>query len=141
MTQLDIRSALLAAGITCPVYIGGANYAKPTLAWLQGDFYAAFRAGLWNHDLDAWAVRWECRDFTRAYACEAQKANALTLKTPTGEDAVGVGEIWFRPGGLTVGHAINAAFPEQGLTFIDPQNNNVWQMSTVELASIYYVRF
>ena len=154
MTPLDIRLALLNSGITAPCYIGGANYARPTLAWLQGDFYDAFKADLWDENLDTWAKRWECRDFARLYACEAQKANAKTTAVPPDEDALAVGEFWFipdakrygtAPGQLTgdpgEGHAIAICITDKGLAFVDPQNNIVWPMTTAELISCWFVRF
>ena len=137
------------------VFVGGSNYAAPTLAWLQGTFYDFFKGRLWNDDLQAWAVKWECRDFARAYACYAQECNALTPATPGGADILAVGEVWFipdadrygaLPGQLAgtpngAGHAINIALVETGWTFIDPQANIVWQMTEAELRSIYFLRF
>ena len=137
------------------VFCGGSNYAAPTLAWLQGTFYDFFRARLWSDSLQAWVVKWECRDFARAYACYAQECNALTPATPGGADILTVGEVWFIPDadryGVNAGqlagtpsgggHAINLALVETGWVFIDPQVNLLWQMTEAELKSIYFLRF
>ena len=154
MTPADIRASLLSSRIFFPPAFGGAVYALPTVAWLQGAFTDYFKQELFNADMQTWAVRWECRDFSRAFACLAQVCNARS-NTPGNADALAVGEVWFIPdadrygtnpgqlGGTPGGgHAINAAFTEQGLIFLDPQfTSQLWPMSLTELSSIYFLRF
>ena len=132
MTPAVLRNNLSAWIDPAKVFCGGANYAPPTLAWLQGPFYDFFEGRLWNDSLKTWIVKWECRDFARAYACYAQECNALTPNTPGGADILAVGEVWFCPdldrygtklGGSVPGtpadegHAINMALVETGWVF------------------------
>lgn len=125
------------------VQFGGANYAVPTVAWLTGPFWQYFKAKLWSDDVDTWSVKWECRDFARAYACFAQLANARSSGTPDGDDALAVGEFWFHPDTNPPGedHAICACITDQGLTFIEPQTGAVRPMSATEIASCTFARF
>lgn len=141
MTSDQIRSLVADSHIGGPVFVGGNAYAKPTLNWLTGPFYEAFREGLWDDNLDKWAVRWECRDFARAFACEAQRANALTSSVPPEDDALTVGEFWFHPDGESSGHAINICITDAGLVFIEPQTGWVRPVTSTELASAYMTRF
>lgn len=122
---------------------GGLNYAVPTLAWLLGPCRDAFRARLFDAGLMSWKVRWECRDFARAFACFAQEANALTPGGPAGCDALAVGEIWFKPDGSAagLGHAICPCITDHGLVFIEPQTGAVRPMSPAEIQSTYFLRF
>lgn len=147
MTRSEII-AFFPAGL--PIKFGGNDYAVPTLAWLQGPFYSAFKGELWSQDLDRWAVKWECRDFARGMAYEAQKAHALTPVSPDGEPCIAVGELWFTPDaghyGLNTelprsGHAICACFADQGLIYIDPQNGLKWELTASELISVSLLRF
>lgn len=105
------------------MHFGGLVYAVPTLAWLTGPAYAAFKAKYFQDDILAWTVKWECRDFARAFACFCQELNALTSGTPENADALAVGEFWFIPDGAPpgAGHAICPAITDQGLVFLDPQ--------------------
>ena len=137
------------------VFCGGADYELPTLAWAQGTFYDFFRQRLGSDNLQTWIVKWECRDFARAYASMAQECNARTPNTPGGADILSIGEVWFIPDASRYGtlpgqlagtfdgggHAINMLLTEQGWVFIDPQTNVVWQMTEAELRSIYFLRF
>ena len=135
MTQQEIR-AFFPVG---EIHFGADNYHVPTLAWLQGPFYEAFHTDLWNNALDTWQVRWECRDFARHYASLAMKCWALT-KDPSQDDALAIGEFWHKPTPSTA-HAINACITDQGLVFIDPQNNSICQLSAEQLQSCFFLRF
>jgi hypothetical protein len=133
---------MIAAGVRGIIHFGAANFALPATAWLTGSFWQYFRAQLWNADVDKWQVKWECRDFARAYATLAQLCNARTSSSPADTDALAVGEFWYNPGGdRTKGHAINACFTERGLTFIEPQTGNPVQLCPVEIQSCYFCRF
>lgn len=120
---------------------GGTAYAVPTLAWLTGPFWGFFKSRLWSDALDAWEVRWECRDFARAYACYAQECNALSPGQPPAEDALAVGEFWYHPTGSAQDHAINACITDRGLVFVDPQNGLTVNPTTNELNSCAFCRF
>ncbi|MDE2104596.1 MAG: hypothetical protein KGL39_45595 [Patescibacteria group bacterium] len=123
---------------------GASSYAVPTLAWLQGDFWNYFYRQLWDESLQKWTVRWECRDFARAYACMAQLCWAKTQGAAATDDGLAVGEFWFIPDATkpTEGHAICAVFTENGLQFIDPQvGTSLWQMSHEQFSSSYFLRF
>jgi hypothetical protein len=59
-----------------------------------------------------------------------------------------VGEFWFIPDASVKanplnpsGHAINACLTDQGLVYIDPQNNQPWLISENEFLRRYFVRF
>lgn len=143
MTQADIRAALISLGIFCSPNLGATNYAKPTLAYLQGPLFDAFRARYWAENLDTWKVKWACRDFARAFACIASEANADTTGSPSGMDAIAVFAIWFRPDlaramGVDA-HAIYLAFTDVGPTFVDPQNNTIWNASDSERGSVFFL--
>jgi hypothetical protein len=146
VTRADIIALVAKAGIPRMPDFGGMIYAVPTRAWLSGPFYDYLKKVLWNFGTDTWAVKWECRDFSRAYATFAQVCNALTAGTPDKADALAVGEVWFLPDasrGMAPGsgHAINAAITEGGLIFLDPQNDQEWAMTPDEKASIYFFRW
>ncbi|HEY1791566.1 MAG TPA: hypothetical protein VGG34_01495 [Opitutaceae bacterium] len=156
MTRQDIENLLTdkesSLGQQVPLLenlarFGGLIYAKPEWAWIVGPFRELVRARLWSDGLDTWLVKWECRDFARAFACYAQECNALTPGAPKGSDALAVGEFWFIPDasrGLApagTGHAINICITEKGVQFIDPQNFTEWIPSLDELASCLFLRF
>ena len=141
MTAANIR-ALLAA-LHCFVYVGGNNYAKPTQAWLEGEFYSSFKELLWAENVSRWSPRWECRDFARMFACFAQVANAMDKMGPTGEDALAVGEFWFLkdPKNPKSGHAVNICITDNGIIYIDPQTGLLWHMTHEQFESCYFCRF
>jgi len=143
MTRSEISAFFAPYSAMYIVKFGGMVYASPTRAWVEGPFYDYFKKMLWNAGEDTWAVKWECRDFSRAYACFAQLCNALTPGSPKGIDALAVGEVWFHPDANAVGenHAINAIIGDGDLFFIDPQNGREWKMSVSELESITFLRF
>ena len=123
-------------------HFGAGNYAVPTLEWLQGPLWTFYRDRLWSENLDKWSVKFECRDFTLSYMAAARECWALT---PGNEDmdAPAVGDIWFIPDATKPfeGHSIAPVFTENGLQFIDPQNNQLWPMSPEQFSSRYFVRF
>ena len=138
MTPLQLRLLFPSA----PTFIGGADYALPTLAWLQGPFWDYFKGELWDDNLDKWQVRWECRDFARAFATFAQVCNALTPVALAGTDALAIGEFWYHIGGdPATGHAINVCMTDQGQVFIEPQNGQQVHLTDVEISSCFFVRF
>lgn len=146
MTRDEIKSWF--NPIYCQLHFGGLNYAVPTLGWLQTTFWLFFRARYGADALNLWTFKWECRDFARAYACAAQECYARTTATPPEEDALAVGECWFIPDqALTtdttkpMGHAICPIITDQGLQYIDPQNNTLWNMTESETARMYFLRF
>lgn len=134
-------------GAFCPpgvaVDFGGLKYAVPTLARLTGSCYAAFKKRLFDEDLQVWKVKWQCRDFVRAFACFVQECNADTQNTPDGDDACAVGEFWFYPDGNPpgLGHAVCICVTDEGLKFLDPQTNLVRIMSETELLSCAFLRW
>lgn len=144
MTRQEIAAFFPAAGVLGNPHFGGMNYAVPTLAWLQGPFWDFFKGRYWATNSDRWKFRWECRDFARAYACAAQECWANTNpQLESGSDALSVGEIWFTPDALKPldGHAICPAITDQGLVFIEPQNNTLWLATSEQVASRYFLRF
>lgn len=122
--------------------IGALSYAVPTVAWLVGPCYDAFRERYWNENLDKWKIRWECRDFARAFACFSQECWALTVGG-TEDDGLAVGEFWFIPEStkLGEGHAVCACITDQGFVYIDPQNRTLWPMSPEQFSSRFFLRF
>lgn len=140
MTRDEIQLPFLG---DCPVNFGAMSFAVPTLAWLRGPFYDAFRARYWAENLDKWKRRWECRDFASAYRLTALECWAEMPDTPETDDGLAIGEIWFRPDPAQplAGHAICPIVTEHGLQFIDPQNNQLWTMTDAQFASRYFVRF
>ncbi len=124
---------------TCATHLGAASYHVPTLKWLQGPFYDFFTGRYWDEGLGKWTRRYECRDFARAYAAAAIECWALTNEL-SDDDALAVGEIWYPPT-PTTGHAICPVFTENGLQFIDPQNNQLCTLTSEQLAQRYFLRF
>jgi hypothetical protein len=143
MTRAEISAFFAPHAAQYLAKFGGMVYASPSRAWIEGPFYDYFKKQLWSVGEDKWAVKWECRDFSRAYACFAQLCNALTPGSPAGIDALAVGEVWFHPDKNQPGedHAINAIIGDGALFFIDPQNGGEWAMSAAELDSITFLRF
>lgn len=126
-----------------PIHFGGMNYAVPTTAWLTGSFWDFFKKQLWDFGTETWSVKFECRDFARAYACYAQTCNALSGDTPEGADALAVGEIWFHPDSEPPGsdHAICACVTDKGLVYIEPQTGAIRTLSRIETLSCTFLRF
>jgi hypothetical protein len=133
------RAEIQAFFPSTPIKFGAASYHVPTLAWLQGALYDTLRNRLGSDGLSAWTVRWECRDFARYYAALAMECWAIT-KDASQDDALAIGEFWYQPT-LGTGHAINACLTDQGLIFIDPQNNQACQLTAEQLSSCYFLRF
>lgn len=128
----------------CPLHLGASSYAVPTLKWLQGPFWDFFYARYWSANLNKWQIRWECRDFASAYRITAIECWARSLGVNSPDDGLSVGEIWFRPKPdqpLEPGHAICPVICDQGLLYIDPQNNTLWPMSDAQFDSRFYLRF
>lgn len=126
------------------IHFGGIDYAVPTLAWLQGPLWDFFKARYWSTNSDKWKLRWECRDFARAYACAAQECWGNTMgDSAPGSDALAVGEIWFTPDvSLPLnGHAVCPVITENGLQFIEPQTGQLYPMTPEQSASKYFLRF
>lgn len=123
-------------------HFGASSYAVPTLAWLQGDLWKFFKARLWSENLDTWKVRWECRDFARAYACSALECWADTPGANP-DDGLAVGEVWFIPDPTqpSSGHAICPVITENGLQFIEPQTGQLYPMTAAQLSTRYFLRF
>jgi hypothetical protein len=140
MTRDEIQ-AFFAFDAPLP-HFGANSYAVPSLAWLTGPFWSFFRARLWNENLDKWQVRFECRDFARAYAAAALECWALT-QGGTADDGLAVGEIWFIPNAAkpNEGHAICPVFTEHGLQFIEPQTGQLYPMTAAQISSRYFLRF
>lgn len=140
MTRAEITAFFPRNFLGGDCHLGATSYAVPTLAWLRGPFWEFFRGELWDRNLDKWIYRWECRDFARLYAAKAVECWART-QGGTADDGLAVGEIWFQPDRTPGGHAICPVFTEQGLVYLDPQNNTPWPLSADEFASRYFVRF
>lgn len=144
MTRAEIQKWFPPTPGMVMTHFGGLEYAVPTVNWLQTKFWDYFSKRLWDSNVSKWKVRWECRDFARAYACMAQECWANTVGVDSPADALAVGEIWFRqyPNELTKpGHAVCPAITDRGLVFIEPQNNTLCEMSSEQLASRYFLRF
>jgi hypothetical protein len=142
VTATELRHAGLAAGIFAPTFTAATRYAQPTLPWLTGPFRDYFRQQLFDLRLDRWRVRWECRDFARAFAHYAQLAHALTPGGDAASDCLAVGELWYHPrNDAAVGHAINAAVVADALIFLEPQTGQCVNLTSAELSSAYFLRW
>jgi hypothetical protein len=132
MTGREIQSYFV-----CRVWLPDASYTRPTLRWLQGAFWDAFREDRFNK-VGRYSRKNDCDNFARAYAQLAQDCHAMS----TGRDAEGlaVGEVFYitRKG---EGHAIVCAFTDQGRKFIEPQTGRVIDLTENELLSCTFVRF
>jgi hypothetical protein len=126
-------------------HLGAGSYAVPTLAWLQGPCYAAFRSRYWTENLDKWTFRWECRDFAAAFRLFAIEcwATSTGVTTPANDDGLSVGEMWFLPDPTNPnsGHAICPVICDRGLQFIEPQTGQLFPCSDAQLASRFFLRF
>jgi hypothetical protein len=148
MTRAELAAFFPANGT--PLHTGAQSYAVPTLAWLRGPCFDAFRARYWQADLAKWQFRWECRDFAAAFRLFAVECWARTpalnsqLSAISSEsDGIAVGELWFLPDPLNAaqGHAICPVICDQGLQFIEPQTGLLAPCSPAQLASRYFLRF
>ena len=135
----DELAAFLPDTPRCVTHLGAASYAVPTADWIVMHCWPAFHARYWSEDLDKWVLRWECRDFARAFACFAQECWALTVGG-TEDDGIAVGEIWYPPTPAT-GHAINPCITDQGLIFIEPQTGQQCYPTSEQVASRYFLRW
>lgn len=142
MTRAELTEFFIGKTPILPA-LGASAYEVPTLAWVRGEFYDAFRKWLYSLGEDTWTVNWECRDFARAYACYMQLCWARSNPRPGSADGCAAGEIWFIPDATdpTKGHAICPVVTDQGLVFIDPQNNELWPMTAAQLGSAFFLRF
>lgn len=125
-----------------PINFGAMDFEVAALGWFQSKAWPAFRVRLWNENLDKWIVRWECRDFARAFACFCLECWATTNGVNSTSDGLAIGEIWFIPDAtVNAGHAICPVFTETGLQFIEPQTGLVYPMTAQQMASRYFLRF
>jgi hypothetical protein len=122
--------------------MGAASYAVPTLAWLQGPCYAAFRSRYWAENLDKWTFRWACRDFAAAFRLFSVECWATTV-AKSEDDGISVGEMWFLPDPAhpLVGHAICPVICDRGLQFIEPQTGQLYPCSDAQFSSRFFLRF
>lgn len=124
---------------SAPAIFADANYAVPTLAWLQGPFWDWFQKCRWDLGLKSWARRNDCDNFARAYAQAAADCHALTASGDAAE-GLAVGEWYYHsPGGP---HAICvAAIEDDALTFVEPQNGQRLTLTPTEISSCFFARF
>lgn len=145
MTRAEISAFFPPAGLVGAPHFGAMSYAVPTLAWLRGPFWDFFKTRYWETNSDKWKFRWECRDFTRAYACAAQECwgNMVATGAAAADDGLTVGEIWFIPDAYDAskGHAIAPAITDVGRVFIDPQTNQLCNLTDAQIASRYFLRW
>ena len=148
MTQGDLLQSFRNVGIYVTSQLGGANYAVPTLAWLKGPCYDAFKAKYFADGIAAWSPRFNCRLFALSFVVFANECNALTNGGPANEDTLTLGMFEFIPdpsrfGGDAPlagtysgeGHAIWIALTEQGVKLVDPQSNYDWVLTETEKSS------
>ena len=143
MTRAEIQAFFSSFPVQgTDIHFGASNYAVPTLDWLQGACYSAFKARLWSENDDAWKVRFQCRDFARAFASFCVECWG-TSTAASDCDGLAVGEIWFIPDQSqpAAGHAICPAITDKGLVFIEPQTGAVYPMTQAQIDSRYFLRF
>ena len=133
MTQAEIQSSF-----ATPVLFADASYARPTLRWLQGQFWDAFRQDRWAK-VGSYSRKNDCDNWARAFAQLAQDSHAQT-RSGSDDEALAVGEFFYTKASGE-GHAINAAFTDVGLVFIEPQNGLTLKLTTSEILSCFFVRF
>lgn len=141
MTQAEVRTALINAGVVTPCTFLADTYYKPCRAdWLTGEFDDWFRAALKALDLEKWVEEnGDCDDKACLYSVLARICHA---KTPgSAGTALPVGELWFtqKTGG---GHAVNVAVTsDQGVVFIEPQiRKTVLRLHNDEKASAFLAK-
>lgn len=143
MTRQELEAFFAFNGLR--PHVGAASYAVPTLKWLQGPCYTAFRERYWLADLDKWQFRWECRDFASAFRLFTVEcwARNKSVNTPDNDDGISVGEMWFfpDPDDVSKGHAICPVICDRGLQFIEPQTGLLYPCSDAQLVSRYFLRF
>lgn len=124
---------------TALVIAADATYARPTVEWLQGDFWDWFKGARWKLGLHRWHRRHDCDDFARAYCQACADAWALTPGAEEVAEAVAVGEFYYNNAGTP--HAIVAAVTDMGLVFIEPQTSLALKLTDAEIKSCFYARF
>ncbi len=144
MTSADLRLSFFPS-VRYPIYTSAALYARPKLSYLLGPFYdyylselrrfASFDKG--GFDLTKWLPDWQCHDFVSTYLVLLQASFAISPVTDPGATMVAAGRWDFHPDKNTPleNHSIVAAFTDQGLTLIDPQNNQQWIPTSAEIFS------
>ena len=145
MTNVDIRALFPVRTI---VITSDSTYAKPTLAWLQGPFWTWYIGWRKELGLDRWTRKSDCDNFARTYSSAAQDCHALTITrqaAATGDpvtlEGLAVGEIHYFARDLGGWHAIVAAVTDQGLVFIEPQNNRRLMLTPDDLATCTFAYF
>lgn len=133
MTRAELSSFLI---VTAP--FADDTYARPTLAWLQGPFWQSFRADRWAK-VGRYTRKNDCDNWARAYAQHAQDCHAASAGND--DEALAVGEFFYTRADGLGNHAICVAITERGLTFIEPQNGAVLELTPAEIASCSFARF
>jgi hypothetical protein len=137
--QIRIRFSQLCPDLT-NIFCADRNYAEVKKDYLLKNFYNWYKGFLFNQDVVRWDTRFDCDDFARSYSTLIQLAHFQAKGN--NDEGVAVGEIFFHINGdPTKGHAINCAFTEEGLIFIEPQNGTQLHLSNEEVNSIFFARF
>ena len=120
-------------------FLPDVGYSQVNSAWLRR-YYDDFRDDLSRRDIPHGNARFDCNKFAAAYAVGAQMRFYRDMfHSWNPAQALAVGEIWYQS--ARGPHAINCAFTERGLLFIEPQTGQEVALTLQEKASIYYVRF
>ena len=133
----SLRSQLQNIGIRCSLFMPDRQYAIPRLDWLlhgYGNWYKKVLRGL---KIRGWQEQFDCDDFARLYADLCQACHAVGNSQSEG---IAVGKICYIPedGGA---HAINMAYTDEGIVFIEPQGVVQVDLTTDEIRSIYQATF
>lgn len=137
MTSALIRAMIAENLPNAEIFISDADYAKPTAAWITGDFYNYYLNWLEENGLSKWKETFDCDSFSSLFYAFAQACHGNAGRK---EQGIAVGEMFYKVDGGS-GHAINIAITEKGIIFIEPQNGQRVMLSVSEMTSCWFVRF
>jgi hypothetical protein len=139
LTAIAIRQHFFNVAPLTLVICYDVDYNLPTTDWLLNKFWPWFQKTRWDGNLSKWSRKNDCDNFARAYVTFCQDAHARSFGSAEG---LAVGEFCYHGVSHVKGpHAIVAAFTEEGLIFIEPQNGQRIALSPGEITSCFHAAF
>lgn len=123
-------------------FVGDGPYAVVKADALPA-YYDSFRKRLFDDGVVKWDERFDCNHFASYYVALAQTQYYLrNWGSTTPAQTLALAEVWYKPRWANgKGHAIVAAWSDQGLLFIEPQNGQRVTLNDAERASIFLCKW
>lgn len=129
--ELRINTGFLGATTPAP------SYAEVNSKFLQ-QYYNDFSNELFHLGITGWSTEFECVSFASFYADYAKTRYYLqNYASKTSPATLALGVIWYKPDNAIMGHAIDVAWTERGIIYIEPQTGRWLTLSATEIHSIY----